>query len=145
MSSLPVSGTALSLLLAFRDVSQKALAEELGIERSNVSRWVNGEVAIPERRRSEILGVLHLTSLAWAYAEVLAVHLGTESERFAEAAAKAEEIGEGDLPESELTDRSAYPAESPVAEQDDALAAWVGASTEAFTRGLTRLLRERSR
>lgn len=139
------SGTALKLLLAYRDMKQNALASSLGVGPSTISRYVNGKDPIPEGRRMEILRVLGLTPLAWGQAEVLAQRLAIEGQRFAVHSPGQNEIGEGGLPESELTDRDGAQHDTLDADRDDNLAAYLGLSVETIVRETARRLRDRHR
>lgn len=99
------SGTTLKLLLTYRGIDQKTLAEQCGLKPAEISRYVTGERQIPNKQRLGILKILHITPLGWGIMEDAVVQLERDQERFRRRWGHESEVSGIQVPPSEIRER----------------------------------------
>lgn len=135
----------LKALILYSGMTQKRLAETSGVGESQISDFVRGKRPIPNHRRLDMLRALGFSPRAWGHLEGAFVRLQAEREDLVARSHAHGEIGEGGLPESELTDRDGSDLDALDADRADELSTWIGTNVEALVRGTIRRLRDPDR
>ncbi len=129
---------ALTLLLAFAGMKQVELAQAARLDRSEVSRYVNGKRRVPEEARAAILHALELDPPAWGLMEVAASQLEELRGRFHR---RSQDYPPHDQRDLVLEPVAAFGSLDP--ETADRLADWIGESAKELVRGVFQRLRDR--